>query len=257
MDNNSEHAADFAWKNCLGLIKGKINPITFSTWFEPLVPVSLENSLLTIEVPSTYFYEWLEEHYFDQIQSTLKEVLGMDARLQYAVKVSKPDFDFHTERPASKPSPLPTETVNSSFYSSLGESNILNPKFTFENFLKGEGNQFARAAALNVAKNPSETAFNPLVLYGGIGLGKTHLIQAIGNYVSLNYTAKRVVYVSSEKFTIDFVEAIERNSTKEFSNFYRSVDVLIVMMCNFFQARKERRICFSTLSTHFRSRKSR
>ncbi|MBR9976089.1 MAG: chromosomal replication initiator protein DnaA, partial [Bacteroidetes bacterium] len=114
----------------------------------------------------------------------------------------------------------------------------LNPKFTFDSYIRGDGNQFARAAALNVANNSGETAFNPLVLYGGVGLGKTHLIQAIGNHVSQSNPGKRVYYVSSEKFTIDFVDAIEKNNTIEFSSFYRNMDVLIVDDIQFFSGKE-------------------
>jgi chromosomal replication initiator protein len=109
----------------------------------------------------------------------------------------------------------------------FGKTN-LNPRYTFDNFVKGDCNQLARAAALAVANNPGGTSFNPLLVYGGVGLGKTHLIQAIGNYVLANKKATKVYYVSSEKFTIDFVEAIQKDRVNEFSNFYKSMDVLIV-----------------------------
>lgn len=230
------------WKECLEHIRPQVKPLTYSTWFEPIIPSSLEEDLLTVEVPSTYFYEWLEEHYFDLIQDSLRGVLGEAAALQYAVKVPKQEqLIFDTERnPYPAGSTGTEEKIKTNSTSSVREPFVtnINPKFTFDSFIRGDGNQFARAAALNVANNPGETAFNPLVLYGGVGLGKTHLIQAIGNHVSQNNPGKRVYYVSSEKFTIDFVDAIERNNTIEFSNFYRNMDVLIVDDIQFFSGKE-------------------
>ncbi len=234
-----------AWNNCLELIRPQVKPLTFSTWFEPIIPSTLDEGLLTVEVPSTYFYEWLEEHYFDLLQDSLREILGPNASLQYAVKVPKQEqFNFASESnpyPAGSPSaaqPRENNGTPTPVYVREPFVSNLNPKFTFESFIRGDGNQFARAAALNVANNAGETAFNPLVLYGGVGLGKTHLIQAIGNHVSHTNPGKRVYYVSSEKFTIDFVDAIERNNTIEFSNFYRNMDVLIVDDIQFFSGKE-------------------
>ncbi|MCB2203601.1 chromosomal replication initiator protein DnaA [bacterium] len=251
MNVATENSAASAWSACLEFIKPQIKSLTFKTWFEPILPTSLQSGLLTVEVPSTYFYEWLEEHFFDLIQAALHEVLGDEARLQYAVKIPKDE----KLSPAVQHNPYPTGATGGA--ATMGAQNgemrhmrsdsaprrdpfvtNLNPKFTFDSFIRGDGNQFARAAALNVANNPGETAFNPLVLYGGVGLGKTHLIQAIGNYVSMNNPQKRVYYVSSEKFTIDFVEAIEKNNTIEFSNFYRSMDVLILDDIQFFSGKE-------------------
>ncbi len=240
----SEKTAESAWKECLDLVRPHLKPLTFKTWFEPIIPTNLEGTLLTVEVPSTYFYEWLEEHYFDLLQKSIHSVLGADAVLQYAVKVPRSEAASVTMPEPSQAGfsaellrPDPTSAKPRSKHEEPFVTN-LNPKFTFESFIRGDGNQFARAAALNVSNNPGETAFNPLVLYGGVGLGKTHLIQAIGNHVSRNNPGKRVYYVSSEKFTIDFVEAIERNSTIEFSNFYRSMDVLIVDDIQFFSGKE-------------------
>ena len=234
--------AEGVWKRCLVQIKESVKPLSYATWFEPLVATAIDGSLLTVEVPSTYFYDWLEEHYFEVIQSSLREALGPNAKLQYAVRVPRAaasiqaqqqTFDFES-----------TETEDGVVLQ--GQEGLdpvlfphnLNQKFSFENFIRGDGNQFARAAAINVAKNPGETAFNPLVLYGGVGLGKTHLIQAIGNAIIESGSRKRVYYVSSEKFTIDFVESIEKNRTIDFSNFYRSMDVLIVDDIQFFSGKE-------------------
>jgi chromosomal replication initiator protein len=244
------------WFKCLSLLKAKISRGTYSTWFEPLVPLRLEQDLLTVEVPSTYFYEWLEEHFFEEIQTALRDVLGNSAKLQYAVKVQKQSTRDVAEIPLDS---ISVQDKNNNGKKTVipvdfGWYNVLNPKYTFENFLKGEGNQFARAAALNVAKNPGATAFNPLVIYGGIGLGKTHLVQSIGNFVMEMFPVKKVLYVSSEKFTVDFVEAIEKNITTDFSNYYRTVDVLIVDDIQFFSGKERTQDMFfhtfNALSQH-------
>jgi len=234
-------AAELVWELCLQEVRGKIKPLSFKTWFEPLIPTRFENSLLTLEAPSTYFYEWLDEHYFDLIQTTLRSVAGEGTRLQYAVRIPRetPGIDLLADKTETsgpdREAPVRKEAEKKS---GPFVSQTLDTKFTFENFIRGDGNQFARAAALNVARNPGETAFNPLVLYGGVGLGKTHLIQAIGNSIIQSHPSKRVCYVSSEKFTIDFVESIEKNKTIVFSNFYRNVDVLIVDDIQFFSGKE-------------------
>jgi chromosomal replication initiator protein len=247
MEVDISKTAESAWKECLEIIRPRVKTLTFSTWFEPIVPKSLEGSLLTLEVPSTYFYEWIEEHFFTILQESLRTVLGDDAVLQYAVSVLKQEKPQNTmqtnpypqgavsdpaDRFAHQTRTVPAIRVTEPFVSNL------NPKYLFTNFIRGDGNQFARAAAMNVSNNPGETAFNPLVLYGGVGLGKTHLIQAIGNHVLEQFPNKRVYYVSSEKFTIDFVDAIERNNTIDFSTFYRSMDVLIVDDIQFFSGKE-------------------
>ncbi len=232
------------WNECLSIIKDNINPLSFKTWFEPIVPLKIEGKQLTIQVPSQFFYEWLEEHYYGLLKKTLTKVLGEGAKLVYSVVMENSSSDEvkatmnlpPAPKPASKPT-YPIQVKNSYDFQPF-DSN-LNPKYTFDNFVKGDCNQLARAAALAVANNPGGTSFNPLVIYGGVGLGKTHLIQAIGNYVLANKKASRVYYVSSEKFTIDFVEAIQKDKVNDFSNFYRSVDVLIVDDIQFFAGKEK------------------
>lgn len=232
------------WNQCLEIIRDNVNPLSFKTWFEPIVPLKIEGKQITIQVPSQFFYEWLEEHYYSLIKKTLTKVLGEGAKLVYSVVMenSSTDETKTTINLPSSPKPIPKPSyqvqIKSSYESQPFESN-LNPRYTFDNFVKGDCNQLARAAALAVANNPGGTSFNPLVIYGGVGLGKTHLIQAIGNYVLANKKATRVYYVSSEKFTIDFVEAIQKDRVSDFSNFYRSIDVLIVDDIQFFAGKEK------------------
>lgn len=248
-DNNvvlpdSREQLESSWSDILALIRPQINSQSFKTWFEPIKPVRYENNELTVNVPSQFFYEWLEEHYHSLVSSSLQSVFGPSAKLVYNVLpldepvtsmvVASTDVPARsTDAPPSRvevsesAKPLPYETTN------------LNKRHTFNNFVKGESNQLARAAAMAVANNPGGTSFNPLVLYGGTGLGKTHLMQAIGNYALEIGKAKRVMYISSEKFTIEFIDAIRADKTNEFSNFYRSMDILIVDDIQFFSGKEK------------------
>jgi chromosomal replication initiator protein len=223
------------WKECLRLIKESVPYITYSTWFLPIKPLQLTEHTLKIQVPNNFFIEWIDEHYNTLINKTIKQIIGEDAKLAYVISEESelPEIELKREEPvlsamsnhnsntaAKKPAPVKEEKPDFESY--------LNPRYTFDNYVKGEGNQLARAAAIAVGENPGETSFNPLFIYGGVGLGKTHLIQAIGNKILDNYPNKRVIYLSSDVFTVEFVEAIQSNTANEFSNFYKSMDALII-----------------------------
>lgn len=246
--------ASRVWLACLDLIKESVNTQSFKTWFEPIRALELNAQRLTVQVPSRFFYDWLEEHYDGLINSTVARVLGSDSTIEYSVKNEEP----HVESELLDPAPLP-DTKDITRYTQpvsfkLGtqrfgasQSNgpstpvesFLNPRYTFENFIKGDSNQLARAAASAVSNNPGGTSFNPLVIYGGTGLGKTHLMQAIGNFALSHGKAKRVIYVSSEKFTVEFVDAIQSDRISDFSGFYRSMDILIVDDVQFFSGKEK------------------
>ncbi|MFQ5823346.1 MAG: chromosomal replication initiator protein DnaA [bacterium] len=214
-----------AWSQCLSLIKESINPQSFTTWFKPIKPVNLDeqNLTLTIEVPSQFFFEWLEGHYSSLLKQALLQVLGDNAKLSYSVVVNGNSELMQLPSIAQKqPINKPDKVSN------------LNDRYTFDNFVEGASNQFARAASLAVAEAPGKTSFNPLVIYGGVGLGKTHLIQAIGTFSLCEGTARHVLYVDSEKFTIEFINSIQNNKTTEFSSIYRNVDLLLVDDIQFF-----------------------
>lgn len=243
-----------AWQACLDIMRERVNTQSFKTWFEPIEPLHLRSGKLTVQVPSQFFYDWLEEHYGDIFTATVTRVLGKEASLEYLVR-----HDESALEPEPPPLPLqqPTEQLHSGVAAeatptpgaggpprydsrpSEAFSTFLNPRYTFENFIKGDSNQLARAAASAVANNPGGTSFNPLVLYGGTGLGKTHLIQAIGNSAIATRKARRVIYVSSEKFTVEFVDAIQSDRINDFLSFYRSMDVLIVDDIQFFSGKEK------------------
>lgn len=238
-------AAREAWRKCLDIIRDNVNPQSFKTWFEPIVPLRLSGGELVIQVPSQFFYEWLEENYYSLLKRTILDVIGRQAKLTYSVVVQQSPIEPVTIKlpqqppvPASSPEVRPIAVSRAAY--ELYKANVqrfesyLNPRHSFENFIQGDCNAFALAAARSVAETPGKNAYNPLVIYGGVGLGKTHLVQAIGNYVRLKRKAEFVLYVSSEKFAIDFVTAIQNNRISEFSAFYRNIDLLIIDDIQFF-----------------------
>ncbi|HUL43948.1 MAG TPA: chromosomal replication initiator protein DnaA [Bacteroidota bacterium] len=228
------------WNQCLEHIRTRINAQSYKTWFEPINPLSLDDQTFVIQVPSEFFSEWIEEHYYSLITECLARLTGRELSIEYDIipdDREDPTIHILPDPPQHRPqdqqiinaSAISSELPRSSLYSPQPVINpSLNARYTFDNYIKGESNQFARAAAMAVANNPGGTSFNPLVIYGGVGLGKTHLVHAIGNHLLHTHKTKRVLYTSSEKFTVDFVEAIQRDKVGEFSAYYRSVDLLIV-----------------------------
>lgn len=233
------------WEQCLSLIRDQVSTLSFKTWFQPMVPLKLDGTELTIQVPSQFFYDWVEEHYNTLIRNTIIAVLGQNAKLYYSIASEERQEELFPVIEKLSPSPTPVQYAPFSPHISMRAEHLpqaqtnLNPRYTFENFIKGDSNQLARAAAMAVANNPGGTSFNPLVIYGGTGLGKTHLMHALANYAVAAGKAKRVVYVSSEKFTVDFVEAIQTDKVTEFSNFYRSMDLLVVDDIQFFAGKEK------------------
>lgn len=244
------------WQDCLEKIQSRVTSLSFKTWFQPIIPLKLIGKEITVQVPSQFFYDWVDQHYNSLIRETISAVLGEDAKLYYSIASEEVDQGLAVEtealpfvqslplnrhvQPSASPQ-APSFSPRTAFRQAdqpIAQSN-LNPRYTFENFIKGDSNQLARAAALAVANNPGGTSFNPLVIYGGTGLGKTHLMHALGNQAISFGKARRVVYVSSEKFTIEFVEAIQSDRVNEFSYFYRSVDLLIVDDIQFFSGKEK------------------
>lgn len=219
------------WKECLKIIRENVPIITYNTWFLPIKPYQLKDATLKIQVPNNFYIEWIDEHYNALINRTLHQVLGENARLMYVIaeETEIPEIEIKKEpAPAAAASVPAAAPVKKESEVKQEFESFLNPRYVFENFIKGEGNQLARAAAVAIADNPGETSFNPLFIYGGVGLGKTHLIQAIGNKILSTYPHKKVIYLSSDIFTVEFVEAIQSNTVNEFSNFYKGMDALII-----------------------------
>lgn len=239
------------WRECLKTIKDNVTLMTYNTWFVPIKPIDINNSILKVQLPSRFFWEWIDEHYNTLITKTIHEIIGPEAKLAYIITdtTSAEETDqIHDEKPVTKIKII--EDTKPEF------ETFLNPRYTFENFIKGEGNQLARAAAGAISDNPGGTSFNPLFVYGGVGLGKTHLIQAIGNKILQNFPDKKVIYLSADIFTIEFVEAIQTNTLNDFSLFYRKMDVLIIDDIQFLIGKeKTQDLFFQIFNTLHQSRK--
>ena len=234
------------WNNCLAFVKDNIQPQAYKTWFEPIIPVKLSDNVLSIQVPSKFFYEWLEEHYVKILRIALSKELGSNARLVYVIKMENTygnKAPFTESIPSSSSNSIKTQSIESpfsSFASDLknpfvipGIKNLqiesqLNANYTFENFLEGDSNRLARSAGIAVSNKPGGTSFNPLLIYGGVGLGKTHLAHAIGVDIKHKYPEKTVLYISAEKFTQQYVDSVKKNTRNDFIHFYQLIDILIV-----------------------------
>ena len=308
-----ELSAEEVWQDCLQIIRDNISRNSYKTWFEPLKAVELRDDgdylRLTIQLPSRFYYEWLEEHYFALLHRTITKVLGPNGRLFYNIVIEKDDTEtghagssrqLPARSPANEqpqaPPPYPSANPTSPQLGSPGDRPIyqephysnpfqqgthtnpspppfpsfprastpqnqprqpfgnpfavpghqpasikshINKSYTFERFIEGDCNRLARSASMAIAQQPGATSFNPFLIYGGVGLGKTHLIQAIGNYVLANNSTKSVRYISSERFTSEFAQAIQNNRVSDFSSFYRQIDLLIVDDVQFFGGKEK------------------
>ncbi|HRF81696.1 MAG TPA: chromosomal replication initiator protein DnaA, partial [Flavobacteriales bacterium] len=234
------------WDRCLEVIKDNVSEQSFKTWFEPIKALRLQDSVLTIQVPSQFFYEWLEEHYIGLLKKIIKKELGTDGRLEYSIIMEN---GFQNASPYTVKMPtsharevknpavsLPIDVANSPIKNpfiipglrKIKVESHLNANYSFDTFIEGDCNRLARSAGYAVAQKPGGTAFNPLLVYGGVGLGKTHLAHAIGIEIKKNNPDKTILYVPAEKFTQQFIEAVKNNTVGDFTQFYQMMDVLII-----------------------------
>lgn len=258
---------DQVWANCLEIIKDIVEWQHFKTWFEPIKPVALKEQVLTIQVPSQFFFEYLEEHYITLLAKTLKRELGKEARLEYRIMVdsgntkNKPltmdvpaaGYKMYANNEMDFPLVINNPVKNPFVIPGLKKMQIdpqLNPAFTFESFIEGDCNRVARRAGKTVAEKPGSTSFNPLVIYGGTGLGKTHLVQAIGNEAKRLHPNKVVLYVSAEKFINQFIDHSKNNAINDFINFYQLIDLLILDDVQFFNRAEKSQDAFFSIFNH-------
>ena len=256
------------WQACLEIIKDNVSVQSYKTWFEPIKPLKLKDSVLTIQVPSQFFYEWLEEHYITLLKKTIKKELGSDGKLEYSIIMEN---NFNTTKPytvriptsnrsavkntpVSMPLDIGSKSIKNPFIiPGLKKVNVdsqLNPNYSFENFVEGDCNRLARSAGYAVANKPGGTAFNPLLIYGGVGLGKTHLAHAIGLEIKSHHPTKTVLYVSSEKFTHQFIDSVRNNTQNDFIHFYQMIDVLIIDDVQFFAGKEKTQDVFFHIFNH-------
>ena len=261
-----KEAAEKVWSKCLEFIKDNITEQPFNTWFAPIVPVELESNTLKIKVPSKFFCEWLEENYISLLKSAMTFTLGVNSRLVYIVDTPLTKEQLpSTNRPelAKQTLTLATETKdpglkNPFVIPGIREITVdpqLNLHQNFDNFVEGASNRLARSAGMAVANKPGGTAFNPLFIFGGVGLGKTHLAHAIGVDIKEKYPKKKVLYVSAEKFTQQFISAStakdkDKNTLNDFIHFYQLIDVLIVDDIQFLSGKVKTQDAFFHIFNH-------
>ena len=218
-----QKTAETIWGNCLSFIKDNITPQAYKTWFEPIKAVKLTDNALSIQVPSKFFYEWLEEHYVKLLKVALNKELGDTAKLVYVIRMENTYGNkqpFTESIPSSQRAQMQSQQVDVPTKSKSPElknpfiipgirnvkiESQLNPNYNFESFLEGDSNRLARSAGMAVANKPGGTSFNPLLIFGGVGLGKTHLAHAIGVEIKDKYPEKTVLYISAEKFTQQYI----------------------------------------------------
>ncbi len=221
--------SDPAWRPILDDLQQSLPSQAYHTWFEPLKAFRSPDKQLIVEVPSRFYFEWIEGHYAKLLDHVIEARLGDPGALQYTISKSIGlSLEPEPVPAVASPQTAPSTTNGNGLTNGSNLKNGLNPRYTFEQFIEGPPNRFARAASLAVAESPGTTSYNPLLIYGGVGLGKTHLLQAIGNAVQNSSPELKVRYISSEQFTQEFVEAIKTNRGDQFSARYRTVDLLLM-----------------------------
>ncbi len=224
------------WNSCLKIIRDNISDAAYNTWFAPILPISYKVNIFTVQVPSQFFYEYLEEKYIDLIQQTLHRVMGEETILNYRVVVASASNTAIEIRGESKKQsyPKPTAVQSAKVPSPFNRveaqefDSQINTKYTFNNFYEGKSNKLARTAADAVAISPAKTAFNPLFIHGHSGVGKTHLCHAIGSKIQDLHPEKKVLYLSAHLFKVQYTDATRFNTVNDFINFYQGIDILII-----------------------------
>ncbi|MFU7516707.1 chromosomal replication initiator protein DnaA [Clostridium sp. HCS.1] len=208
------------WEKTLNIIKGEMSEVSFNTWIKSCEPISISSNTIKISVPNSFTQDILEKRYKDLVVNSIEAACSKVYTVDFIVASDIQEVDEKEEKNTQNDDKS-SVNVNDEM------SSTLNPKYTFDSFVIGNSNRFAHAASLAVAEAPAK-AYNPLFIYGGVGLGKTHLMHAIGHYVLQNNSNAKVVYVSSEKFTNELINAIRDDRNEEFRNKYRNVDILLI-----------------------------
>lgn len=218
------------WNRCLEIIRDNVPEQTYKTWFLPIIPLKYEDKTLVLQVPSQFFYEFLEEKYIDLLRPIIYKVFGEGSQLIYNVMVVK-----NPPTPVPLPShagPLASQKAPKREIPQTPSASDLDPHlnrdYNFDTFIEGESNKLSRSVAEAVALNPAKTIFNPLFFYGASGVGKTHLANAIGTKIKELYPEKRVLYVSAHLFQVQYTDSVRNNTTNDFINFYQTIDTLII-----------------------------
>ena len=220
------------WDKCLSIIRDNVPEAAFKTWFQPITPLSFDEQKVTIRVPSPFFYEYLEANFVNVLRMAVPKVFGQGVSLNYRVmgEEGADDASSAVSARAAAPSPGVSRMIQTPFTQVAPEEldSQLNRRYTFDNFFEGVTNKLARTAGVAVSNDPGKTTFNPLFIYGPSGVGKTHLCHAIGLRIRQMHPEKRVLYVSAHRFRIQYTDAVIKNTSNDFLNFYQSLDVLIL-----------------------------
>ena len=211
---------ELLWQEMVKYIQKKSTGQSFEIWVKTIKPVSFAKNALILEVPSDFIESWLREKYMDLLIESIVSVTGESASINF----STPEIKY---APKQKRTHTIKRIISEDKLHISGMDSILNPRYTFDSFVVGSSNRFAHAASLAVSQSPAK-AYNPLFIYGGVGLGKTHLMQAIGDFVMSKKIKKKIVYMSSEKFTNQFIDAIRNGKINQFRKKYRKADILLI-----------------------------
>lgn len=245
MQNN----VNILWAECQQILKDNLSQSAYQTWFASIEPIQWEDNMLVLQVRSQFIVDYIEDNYLDILSRVLRKVFGTQVQLEYRILMAGSTIDVPSD--SMKLSATKPKNVSQSIVEVEDEwDSHLNPQYTFDNFVKGEPNKLARAVAVEIAKNPGKTIFNPLFLYGGSGVGKTHLAYAIGNEVCRLDSSARVLYVAANTFKLQFQDAVNHNRVPDFLMFYQSVDVLIVDDIQYFADLKGTQDSFFQIFNH-------
>ena len=214
------------WDYCLEIIRDNITKEAYNTWFAPIVPLSYQEGKLTVQVPSRFYIEFLEDKYLDIIKSTIYKVFGEGTTLSYTIQVAGTPIEYPVSEGKQPRKLVEEKGVPNAPVAELDAH--LNPSYIFETFIEGSSNKLSRSVGEAVAQNPGKTIFNPLFIFGPSGVGKTHLANAIGAKIKELYPEKRVLYVSAHLFQVQYTDSVRNNTTNDFVNFYQTIDTLII-----------------------------
>ena len=237
------------WAECQQILRDNLSQSAYQTWFAPIVAQQWSNDLLVLQVKSQFVVDYIEENYLDLLSRVLRKVFGARVQLEYRIMMAGSSIDIPSDSAKQPAARQMMEQPVSQMTNEAWESQ-LNIQYTFDNFIKGEPNKLARAAGVEIAKQPGKTIFNPLFLFGGSGVGKTHLANAIGNYVAKQYENARVLYVTANTFKLQFQDAVNHNRVPDFLMFYQSIDVLIVDDIQYFADLKGTQDTFFQIFNH-------
>ena len=247
---NMQENVNILWSECQQILQDNLSQSAYQTWFAPVEAIRWEDNVLVLQARSQFVVDYIEDNYLDLLSRVLRKIFGANVQLEYRILMAGDSIEVPSD--ASKVRPNATKNIKlQSTDEIVNEWDCnLNAQYTFDNFVKGEPNKLARAAAVEIAKNPGKTIFNPLFLFGGSGVGKTHLAYAIGNEVCRLNPSARVLYVAANTFKLQFQDAVNHNRVPDFLMFYQSVDVLIVDDIQYFADLKGTQDTFFQIFNH-------